>query len=83
MMRAKEKSNVTAERLEWMRGKEVDVRIVYYEEGAPCGEAFAGVYVDAVRLGEAVFLLVQIGHVLRAVNTKSIVDFSADSGSEE
>ncbi len=82
-MSAKEKSNVTAERLEWMRGKEVEVRIMYYEESVSRGEVFTGVYVDAVRLGEAAFLLVQIGHVLRAVNTKSIVDFRAASGSEE
>ena len=52
-----------SERLDWLRGRKVVVRVRYAEIGQLGEETFSGVYEDTLLLGREYFFLFSIGSV--------------------
>ena len=64
------------ERMEWLSGKRVTVRVAYAEIGQVGSETFHGVYEDVVPLGREYFFVFNIAGRRRLVRTSSVVEIA-------
>jgi hypothetical protein len=67
-------SSKVAERLEWLIGKSVSVRVAYAEIGQMGGEVFQATYVDIVPLGREYFFVFNVGGLRRVFRTSSVIE---------
>jgi len=65
-----------SERLGWLQGKKVSVRICYSEIGQLGGESFVALYEDTVPLGREYFFVFSVSGKRRLVRTSSVVEIS-------
>lgn len=63
-----------SERLAWLVGKKVTVRVVYAEIGQLGGETFEAVYQDTVPLGREYFFIFNISGKHRLIRTTAVVE---------
>lgn len=73
------------ERLLWMTGQKVTVRVVYAEIGQLGSDTFNAVYEDTVPLGREYFFVFNISGRKRLIRTSSVVEIitHGDSFEEE
>jgi hypothetical protein len=64
------------ERLQWLQGQIVRVRVVYAEIGQLGGETFDAVYEDTVPLGREYFFVFNVSGCRRLIRTSSVVEIS-------
>lgn len=62
------------ERLAWLQGSKVDVRLCYAEIGQLGGEIFTAVYEDTVPLGREYFFIFNVAGRHRLVRTTSVIE---------
>jgi hypothetical protein len=67
-----------SERLEWLRGCKVTVRLTYPEIGQLGGEQFKAVYEDTLPLGRAYFFVFSVAGRRRLVSTTSVIEIETD-----
>lgn len=67
------------ERLSWLTGRKVTVRVTYREIGQLGGETFSGVYEDTLPLGRAYFFVFNIAGRRRLITTTSVVEILEES----
>jgi hypothetical protein len=67
-----------SERLDWLRGHKVLVRVTYAEIGQVGGERFKAVYEDTVPLGRQYFFVFSIAGRRRLVSTTAVVEIETD-----
>ena len=65
-----------SERLEWLVGKRVFVRVGHSDSGQPGGETFHATYIDVVPLGREYFFVLQQSSVTRMIRTSSVIELS-------
>jgi hypothetical protein len=63
-----------AERLTWLVGKRVSVRVSYAESGQTAGEEFVGIYRDVLPLGREYFFVFEWNNTERIIRTTSVVE---------
>ncbi len=68
------------ERLEWLIGKKVTVRVAYAEIGQLGGETFHAVYEDVVPLGREYFFVFNVAGKRRLCRTSSVVEIAEREG---
>lgn len=69
------------ERLEWLAGRKVTVRVAYAEIGQLGGETFAAVYEDVVPLGREYFFVFNVAGKRRLVRTSSVIEIAEGEAS--
>ena len=67
-----------SERLDWLRGHKVAVRVAYAESGQLAGEQFKAVYEDTVPLGREYFFVFNVAGRRRLVRTSSVIEIETD-----
>lgn len=63
-----------SERLEWLIGERVAVKVAYSELGQVSSDAFDGVYVDTVPMGREYFFVFEVDGARRLLRTSSVVE---------
>ena len=63
-----------AERLTWLEGQSVTVRVCYAEIGQLGGEVFDAIYRDTLPLGREYFFVFEVDGLSRLVRTPSVVE---------
>lgn len=72
-MKAETGSKV-GERLEWLQGQMVRVRVAYAELGQVGGDTFTATYEDTVPLGREYFFIFNASGQRRLIRTSSVVE---------
>lgn len=63
-----------SERLAWLDGRHVSVRVTYAEIGQLGGEQFNAIYRDVVPLGREYFFVFEVAGRRRLIRTGSVVE---------
>lgn len=64
------------ERLQWLQGSVVTVRVAYAEIGQIGSETFKAVYEDTVPLGREYFFVFNVSGRRRLIRTSAVVEIS-------
>lgn len=73
-----------SERVDFLRGKRVEVRVAYAEIGQIGGETFEAVYVDTVPMGREYFFHFDVGRGLsRLIRTSSVISITEISAQDQ
>jgi hypothetical protein len=71
-----ESSSKVSERLLWLSGKQVSVRLSYVELGQINSEEFVATYRDTLPMGRAYFFVFEVGGRNRLVRTENVIDMT-------
>ena len=63
-----------SERIEWLEGSKVTVRLAYAEIGQVNGESFEAVYMTTVPLGREYFFVFSISGKRRLIRCSSVIE---------
>jgi hypothetical protein len=74
---SKNSSNRIADRLAWLQGKRVTVRVSYADSGQLSAEEFVGIYRDVVPMGREYFFVFEWNNTERLIRTSSVVEIVA------
>lgn len=73
---AKNVQSRVGERVEFLAGRKVRVRVCYAEIGQMGGEVFDAIFIDCVPLGREYFFVFSISQARRLVKTSSVVEIA-------
>lgn len=73
-----EAGSKVGERLDWLRGQMVTVRVVYAELGQVGGDTFTAIYEDTVPLGREYFFIFNASGQRRLIRTTSVVEIATE-----
>jgi hypothetical protein len=76
MIRQPEASSKVGERLQWLSGHKVRVRLRYAELGQLGSEEFVATYIDTAPMGRVYFFIFQAGNKRRLVQTEHVVEMA-------
>lgn len=71
------------ERLAWLQGRIVEVRVAYAEIGQLGGETFRAVYEDTVPLGREYFFVFSVAGRRRLIRTSTVVEIAEQGDAPE
>lgn len=71
-----ETSSKVGERLLWLSGRRVSVRLSYAELGQLGSETFVATYMDTLPLGRGYFFVFEVAGKRRVVRTESVVEMA-------